>query len=116
MKPFILLLAIISFAACSSDNDIPGDIIGIDKMKVIMWDMIRAGEMAQNNFTTDTAKMAKRSKELFLQVFAIHNITKDEFYNSYHYYEAHPDKNKILLDSVSNYSNRKRMDMFNKLQ
>jgi hypothetical protein len=53
---------------------------------------------------------------MFQQVFAIHGITKDEFYKSYRYYEGHPDKNKILMDSVSAYATRQRLELYKRRQ
>lgn len=98
------------YAACTSDSKIPNDVIGIDKMKLVMWDMIRAGELVHNNFWKDSVTI--KTTQSFQQVFSIHSISKDEFYKSYKYYEEHPDKNKILMDSITAYANRKRADNF----
>ena len=130
--------------ACQSPNKIPDDIIGIDKMKFILWDMIHAGKLSQIQyensiykrrkdttrihkdslrFRKDTLKTNKDSFNLrlkttdyFQQVFEIYHITKDEFYKSYRYYEEHPDKNKILMDSVSAYAARQRQDLYKRIQ
>src|SRR6476660_8426477 len=96
---FVILLCLL--AACRSPNKIPDDIIGIDKMKIIVWDMVRAGALSENKFGRYPDSLKIKSIEMFQEVFAIHGITKDEFYKSYRYYEEHPDKNKILVDSVS---------------
>ncbi len=97
--------------ACTS-QDIPEDVIGINKMKVIVWDMINAGEMAQEKYGKDSSHIKLKTTELFQQVLSIYNITREEFYKSYRYYETHPDKNKILMDSLTAYANRKRQDLY----
>ena len=98
--------------ACSSPNKIPDDIIGIDRMKLIIWDMTRAGKLAQERYRKDSVHMKIITTEAFQQVFDLYHITKDDFYKSYQYYEEHPDKNKILLDSVSAYALRQRQQLY----
>ena len=118
---FVILICLL--AACRSPNKIPNDIIGIDKMKFIVWDMIRAGALAENQYGKDTGKAKLKSSdmlkfknvELFQQVFIVHKISKDQFYKSYRYYEEHADKNKILMDSVSAYANRQRQELYKRL-
>lgn len=90
--------------------------ISINQMKPIVWDMIRAGVLTQNQFKLDTVTRRKETKATYEQVFKIYGVTKDEFYASYQYYMEHPDKHKTLMDSVVAYANRKRIDLFNKPQ
>lgn len=85
-------------------------------MKVIVWDMIRAGALSENQFgrSPDTLKM--KTRELLQQVFIIHGISRDEFYKSYRYYEENPDKNKILMDSVAAFAGRQRQELYKRLR
>lgn len=78
-------------------------------MKGIVWDLIKAGEWHLQTIVKDT--LAKRKKDdirLYQQVFAIHGVSKDQFYSSYKYYEAHPVEFKILIDSVDALSTREK--------
>ena len=112
-----LLFFICLFTACSSsDKVIPKDIIAVNKMKLIVWDMIRAGELAKTQYLKDSGIIKVKTLENFQQVFGIYGISKDEFYKSYSYYEKHPDKNKILMDSVIAYANRQRTELYKKMQ
>ena len=112
---FFILLCFLF--ACNNPNKIPEDIIGISKMKFIVWDLVNAGEYAQLQNSNDSLPtLTKETTKKFQQVFAIYGITKDQFYKSYSYYEQHPDKNKILMDSVSNYAARKRTESYKKLE
>lgn len=135
--------------------------IGIDSMKLIVWDLIRAGKLAQieyekNNLPVnkrrnptskknipfqpnarlidsirrtdsthfkdtsrknkDTLNLKLLATQAFQQVFDVHHITKDQFYKSYKYYEQHPDKNNILMDSLAAYASRKRQELYMKMQ
>ena len=111
-----LVILICFIVACRSPNKIPNDILGIDKMKLIVWDMIRAGALSENKYGRYPDSLKIKSIEMFQQVFTIHGITKDEFYKSYRYYEEHPDKNKILMDSVSAYANRQRQELYKRMR
>lgn len=111
---FLFMLVLI---ACSDPGKIPPDIMGYDKMKFIVWDLINAGEYAKLKIPLDSTGRLRDSSEIYFQkIFKSYQITKEEFYKSYHYYEAHPDKNKILMDSVSNYAQRKRMEVYNTIK
>jgi hypothetical protein len=77
-----------------------------------MWDMIRAGKLAENQFKRDSAKISQASIQHYQQVFDLYHITKDQFYKSYRYYEEHADKNKILMDSLSAYASRQRQELY----
>src|ERR1044071_5121673 len=103
MKRMPVILYCCFFAACTSPNKIPEDVIGIDKMKFIVWDMTRAGKLAEEEYRKDSFNMKLISTQLYQQVLDMYHINKDQFYKSYQYYEAHPDKNKILMDSLNAY-------------
>ena len=129
--------------------------IGINKMKFIIWDLTRAGKLAQieyekahpvnlpkgklrlkdsalskknkrsdstsrkqdtSAFKKDTVSLKLLSTQAFQQVFDLYHITKEEFYKSYRYYEEHPDKNNILMDSLSAYATRQRQELYKKMQ
>jgi Domain of unknown function (DUF4296) len=116
MKQLLFFLLLGCGVACSSPNKMPDDVISINQMKPIVWDMIRAGVLTQTQFKSDSVMRKKETKATYDQVFKIYGVTKDEFYTSYQYYMKHPDKHKILMDSVVAYANRKRIDLFNKPQ
>lgn len=115
MKYFLFIVAFIVFVSCNS-NKIPPDIISPDSMKLIMWDMSRVNALAQNQYRKDSAMFFAKSKEYYQEIFNIHHITKDEFYKSYDYYTNHPDKNKLLMDSLAAFADRKRVELYQKLK
>lgn len=101
--------------SCSSNEGVPRDVIPITKMKFVMYDVFSAQELAQVNFPKDTTAAKQRTFQLFQQVFDIYKISREDFYKSFHYYEANPDKLKILTDSLNAYGNRKRQEMYKKM-
>lgn len=116
MKRIVVLL-LVALAACGSPEKIPSDIMDYDKMKFIIWDLINAGEYAKMQVPVDSIKQLESKSEVyFLEIFQKHDVSREEFYKSYRYYESHPDKNKILMDSVSNYAQRKRAMEYNSIK
>jgi hypothetical protein len=100
------MLLIISVLACKKKSD-DAKILAINDMKTIIWDMTLADEWFNQISNTDSLhKNRKMNIQLYEQVFTSHNITKKNFYTSYQYYQLHPDKMKILIDSVCAYGDR----------
>lgn len=101
----IILITITLFACKKKSND--NKILVINDMKTIVWDMTLADEWFNQISNTDSLqKTRKMNIQLYEQVFVSHKITKKIFYTSYQYYQLHPDKMKILIDSVSAYGER----------
>ncbi|MFM9021057.1 MAG: DUF4296 domain-containing protein, partial [Sediminibacterium sp.] len=46
------------------------------------------------------------------QVFKLHNISREQFYQSLKYYESHPPQMKILIDSLDQYAARERDKLY----
>lgn len=114
MKYLVIICSVFFLFSCKSANDIPGSIIPVDSMKVLMWDMMRAGAYVDHVYSKDSALLEKKYIESYRQVFSLHKITKDEFDESLAYYLQHPDKNKIMLDSLNNFASKQRMERFRK--
>lgn len=93
---FILLLS-----ACKSKES--KSVIPSDKMEVILQDMMRADKfLADYVLNKDTAKKVdSESVKLYQQIFAIHQITGEQFQKSFAYYKEHPDQLRTIMDSLS---------------
>ncbi len=116
MKIFLSAIIFISlgFMGCRLAGD-KKKILPLDTMKIIMWDMLKADEWyIRETIKDSTLKNKHENIRLYEQVFAIHGITRNQFYASYKYYESHPTEFKVLIDSVETSSNRIRNNLFNK--
>jgi len=101
-----MLVAVLALAACSSKYR-ASEPLAINDMKTIMWDMETADVWFNQIPLTDSVHRTRQMNiQLYEQVLASHNITKQQFYNSYQYYQAKPDQMKILIDSVVAYGER----------
>ncbi len=115
LTSLLLLLFVLAFALPSCRSGHPKYVIGMDSMKVYMWDMMRADEYYLEIIAKDTsAAKRKENIRLYEQVFAIHKITKGKFDSSFRYYEAHPIAFKILIDSLDAYALREKSNMYNR--
>jgi hypothetical protein len=105
-----ILLFVVAFSACSTpNNDVPNDIIPLPKMQQMVWDLTRADELVTNFVLIDSSKRKDiETYNMYQQVFAIHKVTKSDFYKSYTYYQQHPKLYKTLLDSVFAIGTRSR--------
>jgi hypothetical protein len=78
-------------------------------MQVVIFDLLRADELINNSIVRDTSVSRDSiATQLYEQIFSIHKVDKKKFYDSYRYYQAHPDLNKVLFDSLNSWGSRKR--------
>lgn len=106
MKRIIPILLILLSACKPALPTVPGDIIPMDKMKLILEDMHITDAAAETK-----AQMGMNEKllagEYHEQVFANHGTTREEFLKSYKFYEANPKLlNKMYDDILTDLSKR----------
>ena len=103
-------LAVISaffLFSCGDKNAVPSGILKPEKMQIVLWDVLRADAFTFNFITKDSAKIPEAENvKLQQQVFAIHKVSKEEFYKSFEYYKAHPNLMQPILDSLVNKATR----------
>jgi hypothetical protein len=117
MKLVLFSLLFVVLNSCKQEM-IPKDILGQDKMANVLWDVIRADELLHYIPVSDSVvnqqfsniDLSKYSKEvvLYQKAFDAHNITADQFKNSFSYYQNRPHLLKVVLDSLRSISNRNK--------
>ena len=115
MKYFLLLSCLLSVLSCADKNKLPPDVIPVNKMKIIVWELEIAEATASDKFLLQKDSLRMASTSLYQQVFANYKTDKKSFYNSFTFYEQHPDLMKVLFDSVTSYGNRKKNAAFKKM-
>ena len=102
IRTCIVLLSLISFFSCGNKNKIPEGILKPDKMQAVLWDVIRADAFTADFIKKDSTKNATAENlKLQQQVFAIHHISRQDFYKSYDYYKLNPGRLKTIMDSMT---------------
>ncbi len=100
MRGILMILIVVGLFACKS-KPINKNILPINTMKLVMWDILKADEWYTQTAIRDTLhKRLDENFQIYEQVYKIHHITKQQFYSSYKFYETHPDQFKTLIDSV----------------
>lgn len=106
MRGYTILLVLLM---CSCSQQKEQKYIAPEKMKLVVWDLVKAGELYTQKMISDSLlRKSREETRLYAQVFSIHGITKQDFFASYRYYEAHPVLFKTLIDSIEAYGNREK--------
>ncbi len=104
-----LLACLAIFNACVSKDKLPAGILKPEKMQLVLWDVIIAEAFTNEFIKKDSAKNAVvENVKLQQQIFAIHKISKTDFYNSYDYYKLKPVVFKKIVDSMVAQAERKK--------
>lgn len=97
----LIWIAFIFFVllACKQVNK--ANPVPFDKMRHLMLDIMKADEHYIKISLKDTLrKMQDENFRLYDQLFRSYGVTKEQFYTSYKYYEAHPIAFRELIDSI----------------
>ena len=72
-----------------------------------MWDLMQADAMAEYYAAKDSA-LSDLTKHVnnYQNVLALHKISKEDFKRSLSYYQVHPSKLKVILDSLQAFTER----------
>ena len=106
-KNVLFIVFFLSIISCGKKKS---DLLSVNEMKVVMWDVLNADSWyTQTAMRDTTGKLHKQNIVWYQQIFLQHDITKEQFYRSYHYFESNPDKMKVLMDSVEAYGLRTKM-------
>lgn len=109
LSKWLLLYSTLIIAACNSATKVPAGVIAINPMKELMWDIAKVETYANQHIARNSTKNVRNETlNLYQQVFAIHKTSKEQFTESIKYYEAHPEKHKVLLDSLLQYASREK--------
>ncbi|MEO7768089.1 MAG: DUF4296 domain-containing protein [Ferruginibacter sp.] len=102
MKRLVMVWVIICMIGCRGNNsNSSGKIVDKEKMGSVMWDIIGADVFTEQFVKKDTSKSASLENiKLQNKIFALHNISRADYYKSYEYYLSHTDLMKTILDTM----------------
>ncbi|MEJ7737369.1 MAG: DUF4296 domain-containing protein [Chitinophagaceae bacterium] len=109
---FIFIIALFAMA-CTGKRIDNSKIIPRQEMIKILWDIMLVDEFAVDFIHRDTAKdVEKERKILYLQVFDLHNVSREQFSSSFKFYSAHPQDMKMIFDSLNARGARERKNVY----
>jgi hypothetical protein len=99
---FIICCSFI-LTGCKSKNKIPTGILPQKKMQAVLWDMMRADQFLADFVLKKDSGLDKKteSMKLYKEVFAIHQISKEQFRESFSFFKSRPELFKVIMDSLS---------------
>ncbi|MBC7887562.1 MAG: DUF4296 domain-containing protein [Ferruginibacter sp.] len=112
MKVLAATIALFFMTGCAHKDNRSPKILDREKMQVVMWDIIGADVFTEQFIKKDSLKNgAVENAKLQNRIFALHKITRDQYYKSYDYYITHTDLMRVVLDSMTARAERDRTKM-----
>jgi hypothetical protein len=103
----ILLLASLTLSCGIKKKE--KEFIPIDKMKVVVWQLMQADEVYARKVILDsTWKIQRKNVQFYQQIFDFNKVDRVHFYQQLAYLESHPIEFKTLMDSVEALSKREK--------
>jgi hypothetical protein len=105
----VIAFLLLVLGSCGSKNDLPPGVLKPAQMEAVLWDIMRADAYTTDFIKPDTSKNAvEENAKLQRKTFALHNISKEDFYKSYAYYRSNASLFKPILDSIIAKAGRNR--------
>ncbi len=107
-KCLYIILSIAFLSSCVKDRKKEGE-IPLDKMKVVVWQLMKADEyFTRKSLADSTWKNTRKNVQFYQQIFDLNKVDRAQFYQQINYLETHPVEFKVLMDSVSELSKREK--------
>ncbi len=105
---FFLLLLMVIVIGCSNNQN-KAKTIPIDKMKVVVWQLMNADEhYARVSIVDSSWRLTNKNVQFYQQIFDLNKVDRVAFYKQIDYLKTHPEEFKVLIDSVSEFSKREK--------
>lgn len=109
MRNYIKLLILLFLIISCSSNKQQTTTIEFDKMKLVVWQLMKADELYIRSSVSDSTVIpSKKNVQYYQQIFDLNKIDRVAFYKDIEFYESHPIEFKILMDSVNELSKREK--------
>lgn len=96
-----LLIPVLLLAACSNKPEVPKHVLPPEKMEAITWDMIRADGLLTHALNSDTlTPPLEKRVQLYQQVLRIHEVTREQYRQSFAFYQNRPDLLREVFSSM----------------
>ena len=106
----IALICTIFLFSCGTKQAVPPGILKPAVMQKVMWDVLRADAFTFDFIKRDSTKRPEAENvKLQQQIFAVHKVSKEDFYKSYNFYKVHPSLMQPILDSMINKATRDKL-------
>jgi hypothetical protein len=86
-----------------NDQAVPPSILSPAKMEVVLFDMLRSGNLVNSFLLTKDSSLPKEQTHInwLNKVLTFHKVSEQEFKQSFAYYQRHPELLARVMDSIS---------------
>jgi hypothetical protein len=114
MKPYFIFsmsLFVVLLMGCQQNNA-PSSKVEINKMKVVLLQMMQADEYYTRMSTIDTTwKLNKKNVDFYKQILTLNKVSQKDFFETLTYLEKHPVEFKEVMDSAYELSKREKLKL-----
>jgi hypothetical protein len=112
MRIFISCLLLTVLLISCGEKSKEGNSIPIDKMKVVVFQLMKADEHFSRVSAADTTWSIQHKNVAYYQkIFDFNKVDRVQFYKQMEYLEMHPIEFKIMMDSVNELSKREKIPL-----
>lgn len=107
-----IFIVICLFVMSCQDKDRPRNMVPFDKMKVVLYQLMKADEYYTRNVSTDTAmQLESKNIQFYKQIFEMNKVDRNDFYLTLTYLQKRPLEFKELMDSAYELSKREKLQL-----
>jgi hypothetical protein len=112
MRIFISCLWLTVFLISCGKKSKDANRIPIDKMKVVVFQLMQADEHFSRVLAADsTWNIQHKNIQSYQKIYDFNKVDRVEFYKQIEYLEMHPVEFKVLMDSVNELSKREKIPL-----
>lgn len=114
MRIIYFLFFLVMLTNCSLNDGIPRGILSQQKMRLVLWDLIRIDEYATNFLLKGSSLDPDKEKaKLYEQIFKLHSTKAEIFKKSLTFYQSNPNLLKVIIDSLRSDEQRVTREQYN---
>ena len=110
MRKIFIILCI--FIISCQDKEQPKNLVPFDKMKVVLYQLMKADEYYTRSVSADTAmQLEKKNIQFYKQIFELNKVDRNDFFETLTYLQKRPIEFKELMDSTYELSKREKLQL-----
>jgi phenylacetate-coenzyme A ligase PaaK-like adenylate-forming protein len=110
MRKIFIILCIFIFSC--QDKEQPKNLVPFDKMKIVLYQLMKADEYYTRSVSADTAmQLEKKNIQFYKQIFELNKVDRNDFFETLTYLQKRPIEFKELMDSTYELSKREKLQL-----
>ena len=107
-----LCIVLCLFAISCQDKEQLENKVPFDKMKVVLYQLMKADEYYTRTVSADSTMQKERKNiQFYKQIFEMNKVNRDDFFATLTYMQKRPIEFKVLMDSAYELSKREKLQL-----